>query len=139
MMTLQYPKLDPDYKETKLFIDETYYLEPQPSNPIAISSNQNLNDRILDFKEYSIQRPILEHPKEYPIPHCVSLFEWLKYRFFQLPEEHVTVFHGSSFPKKSFVSKCVTQKSMDCICCINIEDYSNSPIDGKTKVQPVPV
>lgn len=140
IMTLQFPKLDPNYKENKLFIDETYYLEPKPSIPIAISSNQNLDDRIRDFKEYSIQRPILEHPKEYPIPHCVSLFEWLKYRFFQLPEEHVTIFHGSSSSAhKSFVSKCVTQKSMDCICCINIEDYSNSSINGKTKVQPVSV
>jgi hypothetical protein len=134
MMTLQYPKIDHNYEETKLFIDETYYMEP---NQIVLSSNQKLHDRIREFKEYSIQRPILEHPKEYPVPHCVSLFQWFKYRFFQLPGEQVTIFHGSSH--KSFISKCSSQKSTDCICCINIEDYSNNPIDDKTKVHPIPV
>lgn len=131
MMTLQYPKLNPDYMETKLFIDETYYLEPRQSIPIVMSSNHTLHDRIREFKEYSIQPPIIEYPVEYPVPHCVSLFQWLKYRFFKLPQESVTIFHGSH---KSFASKSVSQKSMNCLCCINIKEYSN---DDETKVSPI--
>ena len=97
IMTLQYPKLNPEYDETRLIIDEVFHMD----NDVATYKfDTELEDRINDFKDYSIQRSILSYAKTYSVPRCSSLFDWLKYRFLNLPSKSVAVYHGRH---KSFV------------------------------------
>ena len=97
IMTLQYPRLNSEYDETRLIIDEVFHME---NNIATYKFDTELEDRINDFKDYSIQRSIISYAKTYRVPKCSSLFDWLKYRFLNLPSKSVAVYHGKH---KSFV------------------------------------